>query len=264
MRRIQLILLGACLLMANTIAAQYIQLLENKGEIGIMGGGSYYRGDIASDQLFFKPNFGFFYKKQLNDYVGVRLTYEYIALGSNDLQSKNTYDYDRGLFFERTAHEVNIMGEFYFLKFISGNKNYRYTPYLGFGVGAWKTIDAKFNVPAGGTPRTIVFPLNLGFKYNVTGPWNLFGECTYRFVASDRVDYFSDFYKINGFEGSTSGNDQYFSAKLGLSYNLLKVYGPDKPKSNKRSFFSRSKNSASNSSSNNTSKKGFLGLFKRN
>lgn len=133
MRRIHLILLWACLLIANTVAAQYIQLLENKGEIGVMGGGSYYRGDIASDQLFFKPNFGLFYKKQLNDYVGVRLTYEYVALGANDLQSNNAYDYKRGLFFERTAHEVNIMGEFYFLKFISGNKNYRYTPYLGFG-----------------------------------------------------------------------------------------------------------------------------------
>ena len=264
MRRIRLIFLCLGLLLADSIAAQYIQLLENKGEVGVMGGGSYYKGDIASDQYFFQPNFGFFYKKQLNDYVGIRLTYEYVALGANDLQSKNVYDYRRGLYFERKAHELNIMGEFYFLKFISGNKNYRYTPYLGFGVGAWKTIDARFNVPSGGTPRTIVFPINLGFKYNVTGPWNLFGECTYRFVASDRIDYFSDYYNINGFEGSMSGNDQYFSAKLGLSYNLLKVYGPDKPKSNKRSFFSKFKSNSANSNAGSTNKKGLFGFLKRN
>ncbi|MEY4279012.1 MAG: hypothetical protein RL377_1016 [Bacteroidota bacterium] len=259
MRRIQLIFLFIGLLLANTITAQHIQLLENRGEVGVMGGAAYYRGDIASDQLFYKPNYGVYYKRQLNDYVGLRFTYEYIALGANDLQSNNIYDYRRGLFFERTAHEFNIMGEFYFLKFISGNKHYRYTPYLGFGIGAWKTISARHNVPSGGTPKTIVFPINLGFKYNVKGPWNLFGECTYRFVGSDRVDYFSDYYNINGFQASKSGNDQYFTAKLGLSYNLLKVYGPDKPKSNKRSFFNFGSKNSSNSG-----KKGILGFLKRN
>jgi hypothetical protein len=258
MRRIHIILVCFSLLFANGLAAQYIQLTETKGEIGVMGGGSYYQGDIASDQLFFKPNFGLFYKKQLNDYVGLRLTYEYIALGANDLQSQELYQYKRGLFFERTAHELNIMGEFYFLKFINGNKNFRYTPYLGFGIGAWKTIDARFNTPFGGTPRTIVFPINLGFKYNVSGPWNLFGECTYRFTASDRIDYISDFYTINEFQGSKSGNDQYFSAKLGLSYNLLKIYGPDKPKSPKRSFFSRTGKNGGSSSGN-----GLFGFLKR-
>ncbi|MEN9697134.1 MAG: hypothetical protein RLZ56_555 [Bacteroidota bacterium] len=259
MRSIQVLLLSISLLCANALTAQYIQLLENKGEIGLVGGGAYYRGDIASDQLFFKPNFGAFYKKQLNDYVGVRVSYEYIALGANDLQSNNIYDYKRGLYFERTAHELNIMGEFYFLKFINGNKSYRFTPYLGFGVGAWKTISGIHNIPSGGTPRTIVFPINLGLKYNVIGPWNVLAECTYRFAASDRIDYFSDFYNVNGFQGSTSGNDQYFTAKLGLSYNLLKIYGIDKPKSNRPSFFNRFRQNGSSSNS-----KGFFGFLKRN
>ncbi len=254
MRSIQYIILLSILLYANSLSAQYIQLIENRGEVGVMGGGSYYHGDIASDKLFYQPNFGAFYKKQLNDYVGVRVSYEYIALGANDLQSSNSYDTKRGLHFERVAHDVSIMGEFNFLKFINGNRHFRFTPYLGFGFGGWKTIKGSSNNPNANTKRTFVYPINIGFKYNISGPWNIFGEATYRFTNSDKIDYFSDLdaYQpagsINKFQASTSGNDQYFSAKLGISYDLLKIYGPEKAK--------KEKHSASN-------KKGLFRFFKR-
>jgi hypothetical protein len=92
MRKIQSLLFISIICCATHLSAQHISLIENKGEIGLMGGASFYRGDIASDVLFYKPNFGAFYKKQLNDYVGLRLNYEYISIGANDLQSNNYYD----------------------------------------------------------------------------------------------------------------------------------------------------------------------------
>lgn len=242
------------ILFAINLSAQHISLIENKGEIGIMGGGSFYRGDIASDVLFFKPNFGAFYKKQLNDYVGVRLNYEYISIGANDMQSNNYYQHMRALNFTRVSHDVSIMGEFYFSKFINGNKKYNFSPYLGFGIGAWKSISGTTNLDTPTTQRTITFPINLGFKYNVKGPWNLFGEVTYRFTNSDKIDYFADetFHiptglpyglpaNQYGLQASTSGNDQYFTAKLGISYNLLTIYGPDKPKTSRKWLFFKSR-----------------------
>jgi hypothetical protein len=252
------------MLFAINLSAQHISLMENRGEIGVMGGTSFYHGDIASDVLFYKPNFGVFYKKQLNDYIGVRFNYEYISLGANDIQSSNFYDYKRGLYFTRTAHELSIMGEFYFSKFMSGNKNYRFAPYLGFGFGGLKSINGQTNVDTPSTNKTFIFPLNLGFKYNLSGPWNLFGEVTYRFTSSDKIDYFSDDsrhipidYKYV-FQASSSGNDQYFSTKLGVSYNLLSIYGPDRPKTPKKWFFFKTKeNQPSKSKS-----KGFFSKFK--
>jgi len=241
MRRIHHLFLMFSLLFTIQLSAQHISLIENRGEIGIMGGASFYRGDIASDILFYKPNFGVFYKKQLNDYVGIRLNYEYISIGANDIQSANFYEYKRGLNFTRTAHDVSLMGEFYFVKFINGNKNYRFTPYLGFGVGAWKSIKSTTNLDTAKTQRTITFPINLGFKYNLSGPWNIFGEATYRFTNSDKIDFLADntHHIPTGFQydiqGSTSGNDEYFTTKLGVSYNLLSIYGPDKPKKNRKS-----------------------------
>ena len=192
MRRIQFIFILSSMLFANALSAQYISLLENKGEVGIMGGASFYVGDIATDVLFYKPNFGAFYKKQINDYVGVRLNYEYISIGANDLQSSNFYEFKRNLNFTRVSHDVSLMGEFYFAKFINGHRKYRFTPYLGFGIGAWKSIKGSTNIDTPSTQRTILFPLNLGFKYNIKGPWNVFGEATYRFTNSDKIDYFAD------------------------------------------------------------------------
>jgi len=231
MRKILSLLFISIICCATYLSAQHISLIENKGEIGVMGGASFYRGDIASDVLFYKPNFGAFYKKQLNDYVGLRVNYEYISIGANDLQSNNYYDFKRGLNFTRVSHDVSLMGELYFLKFINGNKRYRFTPYVGFGVGAWKSISGSTNLDTPKTQRTILFPVNMGFKYNINGSWNIFTEVTYRFTNSDKIDYFSDvnYHIPTGsttiYQASTSGGDQYFSTKLGISYNLLNIYG---------------------------------------
>ncbi len=267
MRKIQALLFISIFCCSTSVSAQYISLVENKGEIGLMGGTSFYRGDIASDILFYKPNIGVFYKKQLNDYVGLRLNYEYISIGANDLQSNNFYDFKRGLNFTRVSHDVSLMGEFYFLKYINGNKQYRFTPYVGFGVGAWKSISGSTNIDTPKTQRTILFPVNLGFKYNISGSWNIFTEVTYRFTNSDKIDYFSDVnYHIPAgsstiYQASTSGGDQYFSTKLGVSYNLINIYGIEQHKNPKmkRTLFSKNAYKAPK----NSNKKGIFNFLKR-
>ncbi len=267
MRKIQALLFISIFCCATSVSAQYISLVENKGEIGLMGGASFYRGDVASDILFYKPNIGVFYKKQLNDYVGLRLNYEYISIGANDLQSNNFYDFKRGLNFTRVSHDVSLMGEFYFLKYINGNKQYRFTPYVGFGVGAWKSISGSTNIDTPKTQRTILFPVNLGFKYNISGSWNIFTEVTYRFTNSDKIDYFSDVnYHIPAgsstiYQASTSGGDQYFSTKLGVSYNLINIYGIEQHKNPKmkRTLFSKNAYKAPK----NSNKKGIFNFLKR-
>ena len=107
--------------------------------------------------------------------------------------------------------------------------------------------------------------MNFGFKYNVTGNFNIFGEVTYRFTTSDKIDYFADDTRRipDGFkydlQASSSGNDQYFSTKMGISYNFVSIYGPDKPKKSKKGLFAKKQVDKNNSSS----KKGLFGFFKR-
>lgn len=258
-----------------TAKAQYLQLTENRGEIGVFQGLATYRGDISPAHYKFNPSYGGFYKKLLNDYIGIRVNYEKITLQGYDSLSPSLFvnprhlptaliqPKNRNLSFERVSHDVSFMMELYFLKFIDGNKDYRFSPYLSFGVGAWKSISGNLtgNNPLDTTKtiRTITYPINLGFKYNVVGPFNIFGEATYRFTNSDQLDYFADNEIKNGFQPSTSGNDQYVSFKMGLSYNLLKIYGPDKQLNEKKKNLFGKEASVEKTST----KKGLLNLFKR-
>lgn len=252
--------------MTHLAQAQHLQLLENRGEFGLFAGQSSYRGDIAPDLFKFNNNYGAYYKKQYNDYAGFRLNYEQVQIGNNDTISSNIYVRNRGFFFSRNFHDISLMGEFYFTRFLPGNKAYRFTPYLGIGVGylveaktsnfgmdSLSTILRPLKIDSVVFPNLsaskgiIHFPVQIGFKYNLTRRWNIFAEAMYRFTLSDELDFFPDGQilvqtqkvatgtKSYNYQGSRSGKDQFFSVKGGISYNLIKIYGEEKFKPGKRS-----------------------------
>ena len=236
--------------MTHLSQAQHLQLIENRGEIGVFAGQASYRGDIAPDILKFNNNFGAFYKKKFNDYAGFRLNYEQIQLGADDLTSKNGYATSRDFNFLRQFHDISLMGEFYFTRFIPGNKAYRFSPYLGIGAGYMiESSVGESNVFSTPTEKKGYsnFPIQLGFKFNLIQRLNIFSELMYRFVNSDELDFIADgqLYSIPAstikYQGSRSGKDQFFSVKGGISYNLIKIYGEEKWKPGKRSLMNRLK-----------------------
>ncbi len=222
--------------------AQHLQLINDKGEVGAFMGYGSYNGDIASDVQFIKMNYGAFYKKQLNAYIGLRVNYEKLNLGASDVSSQNAYDFTRGFIFQRDFHEISVLSELYFNRFITDRKNFRFSPYLGFGVGYLinGSIDETNGFANPAKNRIATMPINLGFKWNVYKQISLFGEFKYRFTTSDYVDHFPDGVLLsipgssNQFQGSKSGKDELLSASLGLSYNFRKIYGPEKFKSTKK------------------------------
>jgi hypothetical protein len=232
--------------MTRLAQAQHLQLVENRGEAGVFAGQASYRGDIAPDILKFNNNLGAFYKKNFNDYAGFRMNYEYIKLGAGDISSKNDYAKSRGFSFLRQFHEVSLMGEFYFTRFIPGNKTYRFTPYLGIGAGYMielSLVETNVLPSLSENKGYINVPIQLGFKFNLTQRWNIFTEAHYRFTFSDELDFTADgqLYATSlgssalRYQGSRSGKDQFFSIKGGISYNLIKIYGEEKWKPVKRS-----------------------------
>ena len=197
--------------MTNLTQAQHLQLLDNRGEFGLYRGQSSYRGDIAPDVFKFNKNLGGYYKKQYNDYAGFKLNYEQLQLSSNDSASKNIYAKNRGFFFSRHFNDISLTGEFYFTRFLPGNKAYRFTPYLGVGVGyLFESKASSFGIdtmstllrplqidsvifPNHSASKGIIhFPVQIGFKFNLTRRWNIFAEAMYRFALSDELDFFPD------------------------------------------------------------------------
>lgn len=240
MRYIYLVLFFS--LFSFSSKAQHLQLINDKGELGAFMGYSSYNGDIASDVQFVQSNYGTFYKKQLNSYIGLRLNYEKLNLGASDLSSKNQYEFARRFIFERNFHEVSVLSELYFNRFITDRKNFRFSPYLGFGIGYLFKGDK--DLQNGFAPseknRIITLPINLGFKWNVYKQISLLSEFKYRFSTSDYIDHFPDetpmslIGVINKYQGSKSGKDLLMSGSLGISFNFRKIYGPEKFKKPKR------------------------------
>ena len=133
--RCRFIFLLFVLFIGSSVSAQHLQLINDRGEAGVFMGYSSYNGDVASDIQFVKMNYGAFYKKQLNEYIGLRLNYEKLNIGASDANSQNVYDLARGFVFERDFHEITVLSELYFNRFITDRKDYRFSPYLGFGAG---------------------------------------------------------------------------------------------------------------------------------
>ena len=246
--------LFAFLFFSHFVMAQHMELSENKGEVGLLMGAASYQGDIAPDVQVYYSSFGAFAKKQLNGYVGVRLNVEMQKLASHDMLSLNPYAILRNANFQINTIEASVMGEFYFLNYITGSRNKKFTPYLGFGVGylhnldtirnnntsvASLTTDDLLNAKQKQSALNLTLPLNLGFKFNVYRRFNILAEATYRYTTTDNLDF------INGnstpatsvapfgYQGSTSGNDRFFTAKLGISYSFNNIYGIAQNKPNK-------------------------------
>ncbi len=109
-----------------------------QGEFGIMGGTSQYFGDLNPDYHFNTPKIvmGLFFRKQITDYIAVRIEGQFSQLGYSDIyNTQNAFDLRRNLSFNTNVWQLGFQGDFNFFRFIPGDGDHRATPYLTFGIG---------------------------------------------------------------------------------------------------------------------------------
>ncbi len=175
------------------------------GEIGITAGMAHYFGDLNNKAGLNRPKMavGAFYRKQVGNYIGVRLGFHYAQLGYSDVYSKNDFQQRRNLSFNSSIWEVALQGDFNFFRFEPGNPDYMFTPYVTLGIGvfgydpyAYLDGEKYFLRPLGtegqGTPAyperqnygntAFCFPLGMGIKYNINPSLNFSFEVSYRFT----------------------------------------------------------------------------------
>lgn len=191
---------------------EYVQ----QGEFGITAGAAHYFGDINTRGSINrpKPALGIFFRKQFNNYLGLRVSAHYAQLGYSDIYSKNTFQQRRNLSFNTNIWELALHGDFNFFKFMPGNPDYLFTPYVTLGVGLFSydpyaLLDGKkvFLRPLGteGQNRNylgrkpyntmaLCFPIGAGIKYNLTEKVNLSFEISHRLTATDYLDDVSTTY----------------------------------------------------------------------
>jgi len=210
-----LMFLAGCYLSANVFAQPQSTVYE--GEIGISIGAAHYFGDLNNKASFNRPKLavGAFFRKQVGDYVGVRLGMHYARLGYSDKYSNNEYQQRRNLSFNSSVWELALQGDFNFFRFEPGNPEYMFTPYITIGAGLFSYDpyaylgDQKYYLRPLATEGQgnaafpdrqqysnigICFPLGMGIKYNISPSLNFAFEISYRFTSTDYLDDVSTTY----------------------------------------------------------------------
>jgi len=200
----------------QSLHAQYA--VRQEGEFGIGLGAGHYFGDLntrarvnrakLAASVFFRKNFG--------NYIALRVGASFAQLGYSDIYNKhNTYMYSRNLSFNSKVWELALQGDFNFFRFMPGEPEYSFTPYITFGVGvfsydpyAYLQGQKIFLRPLGtegqGTSlypdrkqyssMAISIPFGAGFKYSINERTNIGFEIVHRFTNTDYLDDVSKTY----------------------------------------------------------------------
>lgn len=195
---------------------------EQLGEFGFTVGAAHYFGDLNTSGKINrpKPAVGIFYKKQFNNYLGIRISSHYAQLGYSDIYSDVDFQKRRNLSFNTDIFEFAVQGEFNFFKFVPGDPYLNFTPFVALGLGGfsynpYSYLEGKqvylrplgtegqnigYTDPTTNIKRSpygsfaICFPIGAGFKYNISNNVNLSFQVTHRLTLTDYMDDVSTTY----------------------------------------------------------------------
>lgn len=209
-----LLLLSSWIWVAKAQYANY----QPQAEVGLGIGTAHYFGDLNPEGSLSQLNYsaGLFYQRYLGNYIGARVSAQYIHLAASDKDNKSAAYHNRGLDFTNNVLELTVMGSFNFFRYAPGTSGHSFTPYVGLGIGGIYTNPfthndqgEKVSLRKLGTEGqysstvhdgqkygsfAMVFPLSVGVKQAISAKVNIFAEATYRFTRSDYLDDVSSTY----------------------------------------------------------------------
>ncbi len=189
-----------------------------EGEFGFGIGGAHYFGDLNTRTHFNrpKPAAHLFFRKNFSNYVALRVGASFAQLGYSDVfNTHNESMRRRNLSFNTNVWELAIQGDFNFYKFMPGDPDYVFTPYVTLGAGvfsydpyAYLNNEKYFLRPLGTegqgdatyperkpySAMAIAIPFGVGFKYSINDRVNIGFEVVHRFTNTDYLDDVSKTY----------------------------------------------------------------------
>lgn len=192
--------------------------VKQEGEFGIGLGAAHYFGDLNTRAKLNRPKLAgsIFFRKNLNDYIALRVGASYARLGYSDVyNTQNQFMLQRNLSFNSNVWELALQGDFNFFKFMPGEPEYSFTPYVTLGVGVFsydpfayyqgqKVYLRQLNTEGQGNSlypdrkpygsMAMSIPFGVGVKYALNERINVGFEILYRFTNTDYLDDVSTTY----------------------------------------------------------------------
>jgi hypothetical protein len=192
--------------------------IVQEGEFGIGLGAGHYFGDLNTKARLNRPKVAasVFFRKNFGNYIALRVGASFAQLGYSDqYNTHNTYMYSRNLSFNSKVWELSLQGDFNFFRFMPGDPEYSFTPYITFGAGiftydpyAYLKGEKVFLRPLGTegqgsslytdrkqySSMAISIPFGAGIKYSFNERINIGFEVLHRFTNTDYLDDVSKTY----------------------------------------------------------------------
>lgn len=216
MNKLTAVLIIAVFLFNNRTSAQ--QSIVQEGEFGIGIGAGHYFGDLNTRAKLNRPKIaaGVFFRKNFGNYIAARIVANYAQLGYSDIyNTQNVFMHQRNLSFNTNVWELSLRGDFNFFRFLPGDPEFNFTPYVSLGVGvfsydpfAYLQGQKYFLRPLGTegqgsslypdrkpySSMAVCIPFGVGIKYALNDRFNIGLEITHRFTTTDYLDDVSKTY----------------------------------------------------------------------
>ena len=192
--------------------------IVQEGEFGIGIGAGHYFGDLNTRAKLNRPKLaaGIFFRKNFGNYIALRVAGNFAQLGYSDIyNTHNEFMRRRNLSFNTNIWELGLQGDFNFFRFLPGDPDFRFTPYITFGVSAFNydpyayLNGEKYNLRQMGTEgqddttyadrkpygsMAFATPFGVGVKYSINERLNIGFEVVHRFTNTDYLDDVSKTY----------------------------------------------------------------------
>jgi hypothetical protein len=192
--------------------AQAQNSIRQEGEFGVGIGAGHYFGDLNTKAHLNrpKPAATLFFRKNFGNYIALRVAGSFAQLGYSDVYNDhNEFMKRRNLSFNTNVWELSLQGDFNFYRFMPGEDEFRFTPYITLGAGIFSydpyayLQDKKYFLRPLGTegqgsaayPKrkpysSMAFsvPFGVGLKYSLNERMNIGFEIVHRFNNTDYLD----------------------------------------------------------------------------
>ncbi|MET0635566.1 MAG: DUF6089 family protein [Chitinophagaceae bacterium] len=209
-------LLSAGFIFPGEVVAQ--NEIVQEGEFGVGLGAAHYFGDLNTTASLNRPKLAatVFFRKNFSNYISGRIGATFARVGYSDIYNDhNEYMQRRNLSFNSNVWELSLQGDFNFFRFMPGEPQYNFTPYVTIGIGAFnydpftylggeKVYLRQLGTEGQGSAlypdrkqygaMTISLPVGVGIKYALNERFNIGFEILHRFTNTDYLDDVSTTY----------------------------------------------------------------------
>lgn len=183
---------------------------QERRDLGLQFGSTYYIGDYNINSQFYKPTpaLGVLFKYNLNNFYSLRISAVYGGLKGEYNQNGHYLPGNTGSFQKRII-ELNAMGEINFLAFDTReHKKEKVSPYFIAGLGAAYLNDGFI----------IHFPFGFGMKFSASNRIAVGFEWRFHKTISDKIDNYQN---VNEGKRTFLHNNDWFSfGGVFLTYRL--------------------------------------------